>query len=235
MSPGHSRALVRRAIRDHGSQSFESCSTEVPGRRRSLQQRQWYLFQRAALPEALKEIAKRSRVDKGASRGSEEGFDRDIKGAVQRLIASWWHDHKDSLLSETSGKNTSDAVSTTLCGSTLKTAAQQQSDFSTGPERECQLTTGAQSRQSLCKYDLGNAAECREICTSESDTDRRSARRGDHAANNCSRKVGSRFSSVEEAEQYARTVLHVWKRFGARAWEAELTNDEAAALYRAWA
>ena len=59
--------------------------------------------------------------------------------------------------------------------------------------------------------------------------------RSSSVANSSGGKVGSKYiSDVGEAEQYARTAHHVWKRFGARAWETGVSNDEARALYHVW-
>lgn len=222
-SSGHTRALVRRAV-GGGARSFESSDTEaVVAKRPSLQQRQWYLFQRAAWAEAQRQVAVGS--EKSNMGDCVARFKGDRTGAVQRLVASWWHEHKREVMSELSGKEGSEAISSDS-RYTVETADGKLTSASVVQDKESTtVLTESDIRPSLpitSESDIGNS--------SSSSSNRRSSRE----SNSSSVETGNRCSSTREADQYARTAHHVWKRFGARAWESGVTNDEARALYRAW-
>lgn len=230
-SSGHARLLVKRAV-GGGARSFESaCIDPVPGKRPSLQQRQWYLFQRAAWAEAQREIGKG--VETSHVGGFEGGFKGDSTGAVQRLVATWWHEHKSEAVLEASELEPSDAAVSELRGK-VETAEKDSTISSTVRATECRSMAENKGRHNFDNDRGVSSSTTREAGANESCTGSSSSRRGGSVTSSSSGRVGSRCSSAGEAEQYARTAHHVWKRFGARAWEAGVTNDEARALHRAW-
>jgi hypothetical protein len=224
------RALVKRAV-GGGSRSLDSFSASpLPGKKPSLQQRQWYLFQRAAWSEAQRQIAESAKTsDLGAC---EVGSKGDGTGRVQRLISSWWKEYKFEVLSEAAQSNHTGVVSEGK--DKMANAFRTSGKSSIVPGTECQFFRENEGRQDVTEHHRSSSSARAQACKQDSDIDSSSNSRSGTATSAGRGVVSSRSSSTGEAELYARTAQHVWKRFGARIWEAEVTNEEARALYRAW-
>jgi hypothetical protein len=202
----------------------------VHGKSSSLQQRQWYLFQRAAWAEAQRQVAEGSETSNAGN--SEGDLKRDSTGQVQRLIASWWREYKNEVTSEGSQNKHSDAAVSARKG-TKATAFMQPTKSSTIEGTESKLWTETEGRQNATECVGASSSAAAQAGTNHSDVDSSSNKKGRTGTSTSGGAVSSRCCSTGEAELYARTAHHVWKRFGARPCEA-VTNEEARALYRAW-
>lgn len=211
-----SRMLIRRSVGGAALSPDDPCARQAePTKIHSQQQRQWYLFRRAAWAEARRQL-QAQRKDSLCS--SEAGLaDAGGVGAVQRLVAAWWHEYKNEMMSER------DEVYVHAENEAVDCSQKQSHIAVAGAAAKGTVLTQI-SRRRNSNTDPGSSSQGRRL----GDTGK--------AGTSISKNSGMRSTKhPDQAEQFARTARYVWNRFGARAWESQLTNDEARALYRAWA